>query len=190
MKSLSVFPILTVLVLGGCGSDSGTNAPPAGAPQAMGATVPARSADLPSGLVSSAPVSTEGAVSLNQDCNVEGIDGKLFTTDIFSMTRRGTHEISGWVVDAKHHVIPKDLQLVVAGVGATTGAWTSHSPVWIDRKGVAETRGYGAELNSSGFAFKVDTSAVPLGSYHVYVISSGTNGAVMCDPGRLVTLTE
>ena len=63
------------------------------------------------------------------------------------------------------------------------------TPRWIERKGVAETRGYNAELNNSGFSFKVDTSELPAGSYHAYVISNA-DGVAICDPGRQITLSE
>ncbi|MEO6384464.1 MAG: hypothetical protein ABIO30_08410, partial [Thermomonas sp.] len=139
-------------------------------------------------LARSGPVSTEGAASLNEDCNLEGVDGVLFTTDGATIARYGTHEISGWVVDAKHHTIPQDLRLVVAGVGTLTDVWTNRSPTWIERKGVADSRGYGPELHNSGFSFQIDTSPLPAGVYHVYVISAGAKGLLVCDPGRQVTI--
>ena len=110
----------------------------------------------------------------------------------FSLTiqGKGTHEISGWVVDAKNRAVPQDLKLIVAGVGKTSGVWSNQAPMWIERKGVAETRGYGAELNNSGFSFKVDTSVLPAGSYHVYVMSAGKTGLLICDPGRQLNITS
>ena len=131
----------------------------------------------------------EGAVSLNKDCNVEGIDGTLFDAKALTIQRHGVHEISGWVVDADSRTIPQDLRLVVAGLGNTAGVWTNQAPTWIERKGVAENRGYGPELNNSGFSFKVDTSKLAAGTYHVYVMSLATKRLLVCDPGRQLTLS-
>lgn len=192
MKSLSVLSFVALIALAGCGNDNATPQPADAAPTSAAPAAADVASPIAAGaqLASSEPVSTEGAVSLNDDCNVEGVDGTLFTADELSISRQGTHEISGWVVDAKNRAIPAGLKLVVAGVGNTAGVWTNQAPTWIERKGVAETRGYGPELYNSGFSFKVDTSAIPAGAYHVYVMSSGANGLQVCDPGRQVTITE
>ena len=139
-------------------------------------------------LVSSEPVSTEDAVVLNEHCNIEGIDNRLFEAAALNVDRAGAHEISGWIVNAPAGAIPKNLNLVVNGVGKTAGVWTSGAVTMIERKGVAETRGYPAELANSGFSFKVDTNVLPAGKYHVYVIAADEKGSVICDPGRQIDL--
>jgi hypothetical protein len=192
MKSLPIASFVALIALSGCGNDSAPrpNAASEVSPSAAKppATEAAASIAREAKLTSSPPVSTDGAISLNKDCNVEGVDGALFTAEGLTIQGKGTHEISGWVVDAKNRVIPQDLKLIVAGVGSTAGVWTNQAPMWIERKGVAETRGYGPELNNSGFAFKVDTSILPAGSYHVYVMSPGKTGLLVCDPGRQLNI--
>lgn len=194
MKSLPILSLVALIALSGCGNDSAPRPDAAGEASPSAAKPPATEAATETAaaiaiaseakLTSSAPISTEGATSLNKDCNVEGVDGALFAAEGLTINGKGTHEISGWVVDAKNRTVPQDLKLIVAGVGNTAGVWTNQAPMWIERKGVAETRGYGPEINNSGFSFKVDTSILPAGSYHVYVMSSGKAGLLICDPGR------
>jgi len=175
-----------VVSLAGCGNDATapTTSTPAAAP--LPEPVPDTLAGPPPApkLAASAPVSTEGATGLNDDCNLEGVDGKLFSSASLTVPQGGTREFGGWIVDKAGKMIPTKLQLVVAGVGATSGLFTSDAATWIDRAGVAETRGYGADLAKSGFMFKVDTTDVPAGTYHVYVMGDGAAGKVVCDPGR------
>lgn len=187
MKFLSALFFLAIGALAGCGNDSDPRPPADVAAGSGSTTAPVLTSEAK--LTSSEPVSIEGGASLIKSCNVEGVDGALFAAEALTIPRKGTHEISGWVVDADNRSVPQDLKLILAGVGVTGGTWTNQTPVWVERKGVAETRGYGPELNNSGFSFTVDTSVVPAGTYHVYVISSGTKGLVVCDPGRQLTLT-
>jgi len=187
MKYCVVISGLLVSSLAGC-SDPGTapvakTEPTTTAPAAAAAVVPTARA-----LVSSQPVSTEGAVGLNQDCNIEGVDGRLFETAALEVARTGVHEFTGWIVNAPAGAIPKNLKLVVNGVAETSGVWTSEAVTMIERKGVAETRGYPAELANSGFSFKVDISALPVGKYHVFVMAADEKGLMTCDPGRQIEL--
>ncbi len=190
MKSFPILSFVALLSLAGCGNDGATpqsEAPPASAAKPT-SQQSAAAASTEMRLTSTGPVSTDGAVSLNSDCNVEGVDGALFTAQGLTINGKGTHDISGWVVDAKNRTVPQNLKLIIAGVGTTSGSWSNLAPTWIDRKGVAETRGYGPELNNSGFSFKVDTSVLAAGAYHVYVMSSGKTGLLVCDPGRQLTI--
>jgi hypothetical protein len=192
MKLLPVISFVALIALSGCGNDSTPNPGATGQVSPSAAKPPASDAAAAiageTKLASSPPVSTVGATSLNKDCNVEGVDGALFTAEALTIKSRGTHEISGWVVDVKNRAVPQNLKLIVAGVGKTAGVWTNQAPMSIERKGVAETRGYGPEVNNSGFSFKVDTSVLPAGSYHVYVMSAGKTGLLVCDPGRQMNI--
>lgn len=179
--------------LAACGAD----APPPAAPTGTGAVAPTAEPvpDTLSGpppaprLAASAPISLEGSTGVNDDCNVEGIDGKLFTDASLSFPKGGTREIGGWIVDKAGKAIPTNLTLVVAGVGSTSGVFTSTAATWLDRAGVAETRGYGPELARSGFSFKVDTADVPAGTYHVFVVGDAAAGnKLVCDPGRQLVI--
>lgn len=180
-----------VAALVACGTDApspAASSTPAAA--AMPDPVPDTLAGPPPApkLVAAAPLSTEGATGLNDDCNIEGVDGKLFTSDTLTIAKGGTHEFGGWIVDKAGKTIPTGLKLVVVGVGETSGLFTSDVVTWIDRAGVAETRGYGAELAKSGFAFQVDTADVPAGRYHTFVVGNGATGQVVCDPGRQIVI--
>lgn len=187
MKISSVMCIIVLSALAGCGNDNDPQPTEETASVSTATATPVVSTETQ--LASSEPISTEGAVSLNKDCNVEGIDGALFDAQALTIQRHGVHEISGWVVDADNRTIPQDLRLVVAGLGNTVGVWTNQAPTWIERKGVAQNRGYGPELNNSGFSFKVDTGKLAAGTYHVYVMSSATKRLLVCDPGRQLTLS-
>lgn len=174
--------------LAACGSD--TPAPAGADASAMPDPVPDTLAGPPPApkLVASTPVSLEGATGVNDDCNIEGIDGNLYTSASLTIPKGGTHEFGGWIVDKAGKTIPTNLKLMVSGVGNTSGVYTSDAVTWVDRAGVAETRGYGAELAKSGFSFKVDTSDLAPGTYHAFVVGDGTSGKVVCDPGRQVVI--
>ena len=175
-----------VITLAGCGNDAAPSTAGTSAGEPLPEPVPDTLAGPPPApkLVSASPVSTEGATGLNDDCNLEGVDGDLFKSASLTVPQGGTREIGGWLVDKAGKMIPTNLQLVVAGVGATAGVFISDAATWVDRAGVAETRGYGPELAKSGFLFKVDMADVPAGTYHVYVMGDGAAGKVVCDPGR------
>lgn len=180
------------LALAGCGNDADPPATTASAPGpqsgADGSPGPGP-ASAPK-LVASEPasVSIEGATGVNDDCNIEGVDRQLFTSATVTVPQGGTHAFAGWIVDKAGNAIPTRLKLVVTGVGSTSGLFTTESVTWVDRAGVSETRGYGPELNKSGFVFNVDTTDVPAGRYHIFVTGAGATGAVVCDPGRQIVI--
>lgn len=184
MRTTLLFAAL-VVSLAGCGNDAVT---PAGstAAEPLPEPVPDTLAGPPPApkLMAASPVSTEGSTGLNDDCNVEGVSGELFSSESVTVPQGGTREFGGWIVDKAGNMIPTNLQLIVAGVGDTPGVFTSDAATFVDRAGVAETRGYGPELAKSGFTFNVDTADVPAGTYHVYVMGDGASGKVICDPGR------
>jgi hypothetical protein len=59
---------------------------------------------------------------------------------------------------------------------------------WSDRSGVAQTRGYDASLNNSGFLFRVDTGKLVPGLYHVFVM--GKTGDLICDTNRQISVSQ
>lgn len=180
------------VALAGCGNDAdppAATAPAPGPQSAADGSLGSGPAAAPK-LVASAPasVSIEGATGVNDDCNIEGVDRQLFTSPTVTVPKGGTHAFAGWIVDKAGNVVPTGLKLVVTGVGSTSGLFTSEAVTWVDRAGVGQTRGYGPELNKSGFVFNVDTADVPAGRYHVFVTGAGATGTVVCDPGRQVVI--
>ncbi|MEO6155420.1 MAG: hypothetical protein ABIP16_06810, partial [Thermomonas sp.] len=79
MKILAALSCVVLTALAGCGNDGASSSPAQPTPGSTSAYSP----QLPNEkqLARSGPVSTEGAASLNEDCNLEGVDGVLFTTD-------------------------------------------------------------------------------------------------------------
>jgi len=141
-------------------------------------------------LVKSEPIATEGVPNFNQDCNLEGVDGMLFTGDQIVVSKATKHEISGWLINPQEKTVGSDLKLVIAGVGTTPDVWTSQLVTRIDRAGVAETRAYAPELANSGFSFSVDLHELVNGDYHVYVMMANAGGSALCDPGRQIKVID
>lgn len=141
-------------------------------------------------LMKSEPIATEGVPNFSQDCNLEGVDGILFTSDQIVVSKSTQHEISGWLVNPLEKSLGNDLKLVIAGVGTTPGFWTSQSVSRIERAGVAKTRAYAPELTNSGFSFTVDMKELVNGEYHVYVMLANAGGNAVCDPGRQIKVID
>lgn len=191
IRPTSVLALALTLALAGCGNDqAGLPAPaatpaadqPAPAPSQPTAVAPAAAASL----VASDPVQTQGAASLNSDCNVEGVDGVLFEGQALPLAK-GEHHVTGWIVDSRTKTVPAELRLAVTGVGDTKGTWLANTPKRIARQGVVETRGYDAAVLENGFDFTIDSSQLPAGTYHVFVVTQ-SGGLAVCDPGRQVVI--
>lgn len=141
-------------------------------------------------LVKAEPISTDGAPNFNENCNIEGVDGILFVGDQIVVSKATKHEISGWLINPLEKTTGTDLKLVIAGVGATSGVWTSELVTRIERAGVAETRAYSSDLVNSGFSFNVDMGQLVNGEYHVYVMLANAGGVAICDPGRQIKVVD
>ncbi len=141
-------------------------------------------------LVKSEPISTEGVPNFDQDCNLEGVDGILFTGEQIVVSKSTKHDISGWLINPMEKTVGTDLKLVIAGVGTTPDIWTSQLVTRIDRAGVAETRAYAPELANSGFSFSVDLKELVNGDYHVFVMMANAGGSAVCDPGRQIKVID
>lgn len=141
-------------------------------------------------LTRSAPISTDGLSNFTIDCNLEGVDGILFTGEELVVSKINTHEITGWLINPQEKTTGNNLKLVIAGVGEIPDVWTSVKGTRIERAGVAETRGYTADLTDSGFSFKVELGQLVNGNYHVYVMMDNTGTRAICDPGRQIKVTD
>jgi hypothetical protein len=141
-------------------------------------------------LIKAVPISTDGVPNFSQDCNIEGVDGILFTGDQLVISKSTKHEITGWLINPLEKTLGNNLKLVIAGVGNTPDVWTSEVATRIDRAGVAETRAYAPELANSGFSFSVDMNAVATGEYHVFVMLANGGSVAMCDPGRQIKVID
>lgn len=142
------------------------------------------------GLIRSEPVSTDGAPNFTDNCNLEGVDGILFTGEQIVVSKATKHEISGWLINPQEKSVGSDLKLVIAGVGTTPDVWTSELVNRIERAGVAETRAYSADLVNSGFSFEVNLGELVNGEYHVYVMMANAGGIAICDPGRQIKIID
>ncbi|MGH8109060.1 MAG: hypothetical protein ACREO1_10155 [Arenimonas sp.] len=141
-------------------------------------------------LVRSEPISTEGAANFTDNCNLEGVDGILFTGEQITVSKATPHVITGWLINPQEKSVGTDLKLVIAGVGATTDVWASQLVNRVERAGVAETRAYSADLINSGFSFEVKLGELLNGEYHVYVMMANAGGVAICDPGRQIKVID
>ena len=191
MKKSFVFGLLSLGVLSACQPEtapepvksetSPTQIEPAAAPVIIAPQY---------ALTKSAPISTDGAPNFSQDCNLEGVDGILFSGDQIVISKSTKHDITGWLINPVEKSLGNDLRLVIAGVGTTPDVWTSQLATRVDRAGVAETRSYGPELANSGFSFTTDLHELVNGEYHVFVTLSNAGGLAVCDPGRQIKVID
>ena len=194
MKKTFVFGLLCMGALSACQPE--TSQEPAQAETPAVAPVEAAPAPAPVaappvvGLVRSEPISTDGAPNFTDNCNLEGVDGILFTGEQLVVSKATKHEISGWLINPQEKTVGNDLKLVIAGVGTTPDVWTSQLVNRIERAGVAQTRGYSADLTNSGFSFEVNLGELVNGEYHVFVVMANAGGVALCDPGRQIKVID
>lgn len=122
-----------------------------------------------------------------RECNLERVNGKVFTGTPVAVARGASVVLSGWVVDAQRTSVPATLAVRLVGM-TDNRAWKAEAHTGARRDDVKTLLGGNAAYASPGFAVTLDPSALPPGTYRAYVVFDGGSGTKSCDNGRGITI--
>ena len=122
-----------------------------------------------------------------RECNLERVNGKIFTGTPVTVERSASVVLSGWVVDAARTTVPADLAVRLVGM-SDNRAWKVSAHTGGRREDVRKLLGGNAAYANAGFAATLDPSALPPGTYRAYVVFDGGSGTRSCDNGRGITI--
>jgi hypothetical protein len=122
-----------------------------------------------------------------RECNLERVNGAIFSGTPVTVARSASVVLSGWVVDAEHTNVPATLAVRLVG-NTDNRAWKAEAHTGGHREDVKTLLGGNAAYASPGFSVTIDPSALPPGTYRAYVVFDGGSGARSCDNGRAVTI--
>lgn len=122
-----------------------------------------------------------------RECNLERVNGMIFSGAPVTVARSASVVLSGWVVDAGRNAIPATLDVRLVG-NTDNRAWKAEAHTGAHRDDVRKLLGGNAAYGSPGFSVTLDPSALPPGTYRAYVVFDGGSGMKSCDNGRAVTI--
>jgi len=94
--------------------------------------------------------------------------------------------LTGWMVDEPSHKSPDHAYVVLQSV-ATKQRWSAAVSGRVPRQDVAQARNSNLE---SGFTARLDTSAMPLDEYQVFILFWHDGSSQICDNGRRVSIQQ
>ena len=121
-------------------------------------------------------------------CNIETLDGSPYLTET-SRPQGATVQIAGWVIDPARQSMPANAVLRLENQDRRD-AWSVPLRPDIARPDVALDHGGQAAYTPSGFKVAVDTSALPVGRYHLYIEYAAAGKSYACDNGCMLALTH
>jgi hypothetical protein len=134
-----------------------------------------------------APMTTTAAVAAITSCNLEALAGAPFTAAPAIVYRRAPAPRSGWAMLDK--VAPARVQLLAEDAVEPARAWQVELPVNVERDDVAAYFKLPA-MRRTGFAAKVDFSALPPGAYRLLLQYGEGAGLRRCDNARQIQLVD
>jgi len=122
-----------------------------------------------------------------RDCNLERVNGTVFSGSPVTVARDASVVLSGWVADVQGGNVPATLDLRLVG-SADNRAWKVQAHAGGRRDDVKALLGGNAAYASPAFAVTLDPSALPPGTYRAYVVFASGSEMKSCDNGRSIAL--
>jgi hypothetical protein len=116
------------------------------------------------------------------ECNLERLDGERFAGEPMKAPA-ATVNLSGWLADTRSRQIPQSFELRMVEAQSNR-AWKVQGQTGTEREDVQALLGGEPGFAHAGYSVAVDTSALPQGTYRMYVVFDGGSGLVSCDNGR------
>lgn len=182
----------TLFALSACNEPQ---APASQAPAAPAASEPA-AASPPPPVVGVKPVDAVDALppgplsisAINEFCNVESINGTVYTdSNPIAVSRGETVKVAGWIVDKTTDSLATDVSLVIEKIDLTQ-RWTVTGMAPTPRQDVADYNKFPPALVNSGFVAELDLSAFEPGTYHLFLTRTVGPDVVACDNSRQIDL--
>jgi hypothetical protein len=137
----------------------------------------------------SVPVRQLPAVVQATACNIDTVAGAPAATGgALHSKGSGALSIAGWIISNDKLQVPEALSLRLEDRSAEL-VWQATGSTGVARPDVANSFSNPA-LVSSGFDARIDVSAVPEGSYHVYVTYALDDVSYACDNGAQVQVVK
>lgn len=122
---------------------------------------------------------------LVNDCNIERVNGDLFGASP-AKTPGSVVELSGWLVDAASHTVPKSAFFRFEQA-SSKHVWKARFQTGGARPDVVQSQGGNVAYARAGFDAHIRMTALPAGTYHVVIQYSGPSGRKhLCDNGRRI----
>lgn len=121
------------------------------------------------------------------DCNIEAVNQNLFEPTIPTVSVADSAKVSGWLIDTKQKVVPKDVLVRVESY-AGDKAWEQPVTSWGDRGDIVTTHDGVIAYQKSGFNVQLDLGGLAPGSYNIYMIYGPAGSQTACAVGRRFNL--
>jgi hypothetical protein len=126
--------------------------------------------------------SSDKSIDSGGHCNIERIDGGLFTGSA-SHARTLPIEFSGWVVDPATKSVPTDVGIRIE-LNTNQQVWIVPLTAGINRPDVLATLGNDQGYLRSGFSVRINPIGLPDGDYRILIQYRSGGSPHVCDNGR------
>jgi hypothetical protein len=138
-------------------------------------------------LVEGLPEAIKGELALRGDCNMERINGQLFSTGPQMISVNSTIEIAGWVLDVPSGGVPKTVFIRAASADGQR-VWYAPAILSVERGDLVSLHGGNDAYRRSGYDTKLKSDALPAGTYRLQIIYAGKSEKAICDNGRTIVI--
>lgn len=135
------------------------------------------------------PTFLQGAYALEDSCNLERVDGKVFGQAPLQVKMGQSLVASGWVVDSKAVSVPAEA-VIRASAEADGAVFYAPVSLRVDREDVASHLGGDKAYVRSGFEAEIQLGELKSGTYQLQLGFSAKGRAALCDNGRRLVVTN
>jgi hypothetical protein len=122
-----------------------------------------------------------------RECNLERIDGQLFSTLPVDVAKSGSVTFSGWIASTEAKNVPGILQIRLVNV-TDNRAWAIAGNTGQSREDVRKLLGGHGGYAGAGFSLKLDALSMPMGTYRLFTVFEEGNSLKSCDNGRSIRI--
>ena len=122
-----------------------------------------------------------------RECNLERIDGQLFSALPVEVAKSDSVTLSGWIASTEAKSVPGILQIRLVNV-TDNRAWAIAGDTGQSRDDVRKLLGGDGAYAGAGFSLKLDASSIPEGTYRLFTVFEEGDSLKSCDNGRSIRI--
>jgi hypothetical protein len=185
--------LLMTALLTGCNEPKAPAAgetPSAGPAAASTAVTPAAVAVDPTLLVELSINQGRAVAAPAKNCNIESVGGNKFTAGTVDVQKGAPAvQINGWVADVDQHAVPATAYLQLDSADKAH-RWRLPITTGVKRKDVVKNLGDDQAYLGAGYSAMANVGALPVGSYHTFIVFGDVGAVKACDNGRTIAVKE
>lgn len=122
-----------------------------------------------------------------RECNLERIDGRLFSATPIDVTKSDAIILSGWIASAETQDVPPEVSIRLVSI-TDNRAWSVSGKTGDSREDVRTLLGGDAAYAGAGFSVVLDPASMPADTYRLFAVFSAGGSLKSCDNGRSIRI--